>query len=205
MAQRSPNITLIHEKNDISVDIALLDRIRENDTSAYTALFKKYWRPLYQAAFQVLRDEHRCEDIIQEVFMQLWDKRQDLHIEKSLNAYLYAIVRHKVFFEITKNKSRKEVFENLPERLSLDTPDRNVEYSETVETINGLIAQLPQRCKEVYILSREKAMSHKQIAEKLGISTKTVENQLTKALKPIRFLMKNFLIIVPALLLQISC
>lgn len=176
-----------------ATDTELLQRIARDDGNAYAFLFRKYWRPLYEAAFRVLLDEQRCEDIVQEVFMQLWDKRKTLQIHTSFKSYLYSIVRYRVFYELSESRCRAELFENIPDRISNETPETVVTYSETERLVMTAVERLPQRCKAVYTLSRVEELSQKEIAERLGISIKTVENQITKALRAIRVVVQGLL------------
>lgn len=171
---------------DLLIDVQLIDRLKENDEAALSIIYKKYWQPLYISAFNILKDKQVCEDIIQELFIKLWNNRHEIEITISLKAYLYASIRYGVYRQIRLGAVRTEIYDNLLERLHSPAAYGNIEYKELIVQVNTVVNKLPEKCKEVYKLSREEHLSHKQIAERLNISTKTVENHLTKALHHLR-------------------
>jgi RNA polymerase sigma factor (sigma-70 family) len=101
---------------------------------------------------------------------------------------MYACARYQVFNQFRKNKDKihVELFDNLEERFQYTTPETQIMHDELVQQINFIVDTLPEKCQVVYKLSREEQLSHKEIAERLNISTKTVENHITKALHTIR-------------------
>ena len=121
--------------------------------------------------------------------------RDRLEIHKSLKSYLYGAMRNEVFRVIRNNKVREELFQDLEHRLYTDSGSNILEQKETLEYVNMIVNQLPERCRMVYKLSREEGLSHKQIADVMKISTKTVENQMTKALSHIRAGLELFLLL----------
>jgi RNA polymerase sigma-70 factor (family 1) len=178
-------------ENDLITDLQLVDKLRAGDDTALSAIYKKYWQALYLSAFNVLKDRQLCEDIIQDLFIRLWDHRAGIEIRISLKAYLFASVRYGVYRQIRTGNVRSEIFDDLPESLFAAAPYDRVNHKELIARVSGLIESLPQKCREVYKLSREECLSHKQIASRLNISTKTVENQLTKALHRLRTSLGN--------------
>jgi RNA polymerase sigma-70 factor (family 1) len=167
-------------------DVQLIDRLKSGDDGALTAIYKKYWQQLYLSAYHILKDEQACEDIIQELFIKLWDNRSSVQISVSLKAYLYASIRYEVYRQVRNSMSTSDVFDTLFDRLQTPVDYENIEYKELIAQVSSAVNALPQKCREVYKLSREEYLSHKQIASRLNISTKTVENHLTKALKQLR-------------------
>ena len=135
------------------------------------------------------------EDIIQDVFLDLWNKRESLIINISLKAYLYACTRYKVYeyFRKNKNKLRVDLLDDLNKRLTESTPLTKLMHKELVQHIENVVATLPEKCRLVYTLSREQKLSHKEIADQLNISPKTVENHITKALKTLKLSLGSFL------------
>lgn len=167
-------------------DMQLIGLLKADDEAALTIIYKRYWASLFSAAYNILKDKQACEDIIQELFIKLWDCRTEVEINVSLKAYLYASVRYGVYRQIKTGSVRSEIFDDLIERLHTPTTYGSIEHKELLLQINCVIDTLPEKCREVYKLSREECLSHKQIALQLNISTKTVENHLTKALRELR-------------------
>ncbi|KGL59019.1 RNA polymerase sigma-70 factor [Polaribacter sp. Hel1_85] len=150
-------------------------------------LYNNYWKVLYISAYNLLKDKEVCEEIIQDVFIDIWNKRKELEIKVSLKSYLYACVRYKVFSQFRTNKiTRVELLEELDKRLQYTTPETKMMHQELKQHINIVVESLPEKCKRVYKLSRNEQLSHKEIADQLGISTKTVENHITNALRVLR-------------------
>lgn len=167
-------------------DINLLFLIKLDDQAALNQLYKKYWKMLFLSAYRILHDQQMCEDITQEIFLKLWDKRQRIEVKKSLKSYLCACIRHEVFRQIRNNVVKEDIFDNLQDRLQTPSEYGNIEHKELIIKINSIVNGLPEKCRQVYKLSREEQLSHKQIAFQLDISTKTVENHLNKALHQLR-------------------
>lgn len=169
------------------VDITLLQRLKKGDKKALTELYNSYWKPLYISSYNLLKEKELCEEIIQDVFIDFWNQRDKLQIKISVKSYLYACVRYKVFNEFRKTKMKNiELFEDLNDRFQYATPETKVMHQELVLQVETIVNTLPKKCQEVYRLSREKQLSHKEIAKKLNISTKTIENHITHALKILR-------------------
>ncbi|MBW1655253.1 RNA polymerase sigma-70 factor [Flavobacterium quisquiliarum] len=178
-------------EQDLNQDILILNRLKNSDESALTELYTNFWQPLFMASYNVLKDKELSEDVIQDVFMNIWHNREKLEIHTSLKSYLYACARYQVFNQIKKNKDKIRValFEDLNTRFQNTTPETQLMHDELVQHINMVVNNLPEKCQLVYKLSREEQLSHKEIAERLGISAKTVENHVTKALHAIRLSM----------------
>ncbi|WP_165830076.1 RNA polymerase sigma factor [Flavobacterium hydrophilum] len=173
---------------DINHDEVLVSRLRNGDESALTDLYNKFWQALFISAFNIIKDKELCEDIIQDIFMNIWHNREKLEIRISLKGYMYACARYQVFNHLKKNKDRiqVELFDDLEKRFQHTTPETEMMHQELVLQINSIVATLPEKCQLVYKLSREEQLSHKEIAERLNISVKTVENHITKALHSIK-------------------
>ena len=163
------------------IDVELLNRLRENDTQAFESIYKKYWKTLYLTAFSILKDKQAAEDLIQDLFIQLWNKRATISVTVSLNAYLSASVKHEVFRVIRKRIAESDTNTVMQSDKSYNAQEL-IEYKEFLAHTQQLIAKLPVKCQEVFVLSREDQYSHKKIAAQLNISSKTVENHIGKAL-----------------------
>jgi RNA polymerase sigma-70 factor (ECF subfamily) len=164
----------------------LLRRLAEGDQKALTAIYQQFWQPLFIAAYNIIKDKKACEDILQEIFLQLWVKRDNLQIRESLKGYLLTACRYQVFHYIRKTPARQDLFINLEERLTAPSSDHTLLQKDLSKQIDKIVCGLPEKCRQIYRLSREEYLSHREIAQKLNISTKTVENQLTIALRRLR-------------------
>ena len=171
---------------NVLIDLQLLDKLKSGDEDALTLIYKKYWQLLFTSGYNILKDRQACEDIIQELFIRLWNNRHAIEITVSLKAYLYASMRYEVYRQIRTGAVRADIFDELPERLPASSAYGNIEYKELIAQVSTVVDTLPEKCREVYKLSREEYLSHKEIASRLNISTKTVENHLTKALRQLR-------------------
>lgn len=186
------------EQNTL-IDERIIKRLHQNDESALTELYSKYWQYLYITSYNVLRNKELCEDIVQEVFLSVWNRRMKLQIKVSLKSYLYACTRYQVFAQLRKNKEilRTDLFTTMNQRIHYASTDAEIIYKELVQQVDSVVETLPNKCKKVYILSRNEHLSHLEISSRLHISTKTVENHITKAL---RILKKSLGVLVSIIL-----
>jgi len=171
-------------------DQEILALIGQDDRAAFSELYDRYWQSLYQTAWNVLRDQESCMEVTQEVFVWLWDHRSGLQIN-SLPSYLKAAVKYKVTDILRSNRAREACFINLDEleAENLLFDDDPLELKELKAVIRQMSAKLPARARLIFELSRNEQLSNREIAEKLGISEKTVENQITIAIKKLRISM----------------
>ena len=169
-------------------DEALVTLLKNGDEQAFAEIYRRYAEKLAGFAGTKLYSLDDARDILHDVFVKLWENREQLYITSNLQSYLYAVVRHKVVDKIRKNITREEYasaaqsFGELCERNS----DRQLELKELQQTIDRSLDQLSPRVKEIYKLSREGGFSNREIAEKLNLSEQTVKNQLSSALKHLR-------------------
>lgn len=159
----------------------------EEGERALELIFRRYYQFVCNTVFRVLSDENTAEDIAQDVFIEIWKRRQDLKITTSLKAYLRKAAVNK-----TLNFIRNKKWNFGEDEILQETPDQTIraqqhlELNELENLVTGLIDRLPERCRAVFMLSRYEELSYQEIADQLGISTKTVENQISKALKFLR-------------------
>jgi RNA polymerase sigma-70 factor (ECF subfamily) len=172
-------------------DEQLIALMQENDLGAFERIYNKYWSKLYLSAYNILRDRQVSEDITQEVLVNLWMKRANLQLT-SLNAYLYTAVRYQVFNIIRSGKVRADLFNRLGELFSKNGGEEILSEKEINRLLEQGIAELPEKCRQIFIMSRREHLSTKEIAERLEISPKTVENQLTIALNRLRKTLGDF-------------
>ncbi len=173
----------------------LLDRLKANQKSALNELYKVYWEHLFLSAYNLLKDKEACEEIVQDIFINIWERRQELQINTTFKGYLYGMVRYKVFNHIrthTKEKAVKTI-SAAEKRFQYNSAESEILYQDYEKHLEQIISTLPEKCKTVYRLSRNEHLSHKEISKKLNISTKTVENHITKALHTIRKALKEII------------
>lgn len=174
------------------MDKGTVGLLQSGNWGAFEHIYNTYWSKLYLSAYGILRDKQACEDIVQDVLVQLWLKKDSASID-SLPSYLHTAVRYQVFKAIKAGKVKLA----LPDDIELSADRNEVEDMLVSEDLNAVldnhIARLPDKCREVFLLSRKKHLSIAEIAEQMHISTKTVENHLTNALGRLRTGMGDFL------------
>ncbi len=156
-------------------------------------LFKTHYEALCRTAFRILADGVAAEDIVQEVFLEIWRNRDRLQLSGSFGAYLRKATVNR---SLNYLRDRKMIVTDVDESdgdLSGAAENAVLDFEtlELQEAIERAIDTLPVRCRQVFMLSRFEEMPAKEIAETLGISIKTVENQMTKAIKTLRFLLRD--------------
>jgi RNA polymerase sigma-70 factor (family 1) len=177
-------------------DQELLMRVAQDDRAAFDTIYVNHWYPLYLSAYHIFHDHEACMDIVQEVFIWLWEKRKDVHVQTSLGAYLKAAIKYKTANYIRSGKIKDSFFQKiatLPVSPSLSTSDE-LEIKELKAIIQHAVSHLPDKCRQVFQLSRNENLSNREIALRLGISEKTVENQMTIALRKIRMEVEHYML-----------
>ena len=164
----------------------------------FDQIYEQYSHKLFSFVLKILKNEAEADDIVQEVFVKIWESRDKLGDYKLLNSYIFTIaynnsidlIRKRIntnkYLEYLKNSS---VVQNTPKSIS------EIEFNELSIQVEKMIANLPDRQKQVYLLHREQNLTYPEIAEKLGISKNTVENHMVKALKYLRQNMNNSLLV----------
>ena len=157
----------------------------------FKSAFDEYYNPLCNYANSFLKDTEASEDIVQDVFIRIWEKRQDLISAGTLRFYLFTAIRNNCLTYLQKQK--KSVVEPLKEQGvdHFDIDREAIKENDYKALLTQSIALLPPKCREVFLLSRISKLSYQQIAESQGISIKTVENQIGKALRVIREFLKD--------------
>lgn len=173
------------EENRVE-DKLLLLKLKEGSELAFDALYEKYWQGLYAAAFKRLDNPDQAKDITQDVFLQLWLKRNEAHID-NLRAYLFTAVKNKVCNWLEKESK----YTPVPELLLLletshDAADARLLKDEFIKTYEALINTLTLSQQQIFRLRYQEELSTSEIAAQLNISRKTVQNQLGKAVAQLR-------------------
>lgn len=171
---------------------ALLQLLAQGSQHALTVLYRSHWQSLFLSAYNILKDKKACEDIVQETFLQLWLRRENLAVRSSVKTYLSAAVRYQVFHYL-RNKSREPMLtEKFTETAKNESSDAALLQKDFYRKVAEAVDDLPEKCRLIYRLSREEHLSHKEIAQRLNISCKTVENQLTIALRRLRLHLEEY-------------
>lgn len=171
----------------------LFDLLKNDDPDAFEVLYKRYWLRLFLTAHKRLKSKEDAESAVQNLFESLWKNRQKITIRTSLENYLFASIRYIVLRMMYKKM-------NSSPSLEIDEmhPVADISTEETILVrdlslqIDKLIKDLPDKCRRVFELSRYEMRTHKEIALMLGISEKTVENHITKALHHIKTSLNHF-------------
>ncbi len=164
-----------------------LNKLKQGNAEGLNALFKSYYRLVCTISFRMTNDQQTAEDIGQEVFMELWSKREKIEIKSSVKAYLSRAASNKTLNFIRDQKIKLSDSEELePEAFGAAEEVNTQDLADLNAKISKAIQVLPTRCRLVFLLSRDQHMSYQEIAEALDISIKTVENQISKALKILR-------------------
>lgn len=164
-------------------------RLKNGDMLAFDQIYEFYSHKLFSFIFKIIKNEAEADDIVQEVFVKIWESRDKLGDYKLLNSYLFTIAYNNSIDLIRKRINSNKYLEHLKNSsVIFTTPSliSEIEYSELNSKVEKLIADLPERQKQVYILHKEKGLTYPEIAEQLGISKNTVENHMVKALKYLR-------------------
>ena len=186
-------------------DADLWKLILADDNRAFTALFQRHWRRLYITAHKYIKDDEACEEVVHDLFLNLWKRKASLTIENFDN-YLKAATRYQVYAYIKAQKisavEYREDYKLEDTAFELNSGHNKIMYHDLELELSHEMQLLPNRCKEIFLLSRIHHLSNNEIAERLGVSKRTVENQLTNALKFIRGCMKHITVILVMLYLQ---
>lgn len=173
--------------NQIIPDQKLIELLKANDERAISLIFKEHYPFLCQAIIRVVKDPIVAEDLAQDVFHDLWKRRENLEISTSIKAYLRRAGINKTLNFIRDKKVKWDDEDKLPMMpANVTTAIQMLEGKELEKLINLTIDSLPERCRLVFTLSRFEDLSYQEIATALDISVKTVENQMSKALKVLR-------------------
>ena len=170
------------------------------DEAVFEKVFKTYYKALHSYAFTILRDDEIAEEMVQMVFMKIWEKKERLDIQSSLKAYLYRSVYNESMNHLKHQKVKLKYQVHSQYQMKQDTDDASnqVQHKELEDRLQKALNELPEGCRTIFQLSRFEELKYQEIADRLQISIKTVENQMGKALKMLRLKLIDFL---PSLLL----
>ncbi|MGV3588265.1 MAG: RNA polymerase sigma-70 factor [Adhaeribacter sp.] len=174
-------------------DEKLLVLMQADDQAAFEQIYNRYWSKLYLSAYNIVRDRQAAEDIVQDVLVSLWMRRNSLVVD-SLNSYLYTAVRYQVFKVIRAGQIREAHSYAIENPAVVNVGESALMAADMDRLLDKGVTELPEKCRQIFMLSRKKHLSTKEIANWLGIAPKTVENQITIALNRLRTTLGDFLL-----------
>ncbi len=165
---------------------------------AFDTIYEQYCKRLYGFVIRYVKQEADAEEIVQEVFIKIWENRREIDVFSSFESYLFTISYNSAISLLRKRVHEKKYLEHLKYSQEFDlTPELTdeIQFKELNEKIQSLLGELTPRQKEIFLLSREEGLTHEQIAKKLGISVNTVKNHIVSALYLLKSNINNGLII----------
>lgn len=198
-------------KNNLT-DSELLEAIITDDEKAFNQLFERHWSKVYTMAFKYVKDQESCLEITHDIFLNIWKKRHELHI-KSFKSY---VITAASYHGIRKKQTLKAIpinyvenYEYAEDNTDLSRQRTAVNFGEAALyeneldlEVDHLLNDLPKRCREIYNMSRKENLSIAEIADRLQISRRTVENQLSNALRHLRSGLKYIVLVAIVRFLQ---
>lgn len=165
----------------------LLRRLRKDDPAAYKFIFKNYYDWLCNYVYSLCQDRALSEDLVQDTMIKFWEKRKEIAISTSLKSYLFRACHNQFLLHLRQEKIKVDFLDTIHwDILAQVRDEQTVSQTSNLERLHALIAKLPPRCREVFILNKLERRKYREIAEDLNISIKTVENHMSKALNFLR-------------------
>jgi len=176
-------------------DEQLLSLLQAGDEGAFTELYARYWDKLLARGMTQLKSLEDTEELLHDIFVRLWKRRETIQIRYSFHTYIAAMLKYEVLKKLADRKKMKlQGLSESPESSLADySTQQRLDFLELQERLEASIKQLPEKCRLVFRLSREEGFSGKEIARKLQITPKTVENHLNRALRALRSSLNLFL------------
>lgn len=178
-------------------DKALLDAIRQDDEKAFAALFDRYWNKAHVITYSKVRSRDVTEEIVQDIFITLWDKRASVNIN-NISSYLCTSIKNKAINYIEHNIVQKKYWDYYKSFIpsSESSTEQLMDYNSLMEEIETGLNQLPEKNKKVFELNRLEGRSIPEIAKILDLSEKAIEYHLTKSLKQLKVYLKDFVLLI---------
>lgn len=189
-----------------SPDLDILLAIRQGNERVFETVFRKHYQSLCNYAFGILKDMDDAQEVVQSIFLKFWEQREAIEINVSLKSYLYRAV-HNTCLNRLKHLKVQEVHKQYVGNYYEENHDSATELMDKVELesrIADALEKLPEQCRLIFKMSRFEELKYQEIADKLGLSIKTIENQIGKALRIMRIELADYLPIVLFILLGIG-
>lgn len=172
-----------------SVDFELVERLKKDDVKAFTLLYSRYAGNLYRFAFKYLRIQEEAEELVQIVFLKIWEIRSTLKPESSFKSFLYTIVYNEICNMFRKRKHNEDFTRDslyIQNSFSNSDIEERIDYKYLLNRVEKIIERLPEKQKTIFLKSRSEGKSTKEIAEEVGLSPGTVDNYISESLKFIK-------------------
>ncbi len=175
-------------------DEELMREIKADNMFAFDSLYNKYCKRVYKFGFSILKSHEESENLMQDVFLNLWENRSRVEKDSSVRSYLFSITYNSAISVIRKKVRETDFIDHLKSvgKISEDSVNMEIEYLELTNRLGEIIKTLPPRQKEVYLLQRVEGLKYNEIADRLNISVNTIENHMSRALKTIRDKLGNY-------------
>lgn len=173
----------------------LIKRLKNGQESAYAFLFKEYYEILTLFANKYIEDIETSKEIVQDLFVQLYERRDKIDIEISLKSYLFRSIHNRCLNHINSLKIKKKYADLHKSKAewSINDIEEEIGYTELQSFLSKAIKELPPKCRMIFTMNRYQGLSNAEIADKLDLSKRTVETQISKALKILRGKMEPYL------------
>ena len=178
-------------------DEELMQEIKADNMFAFDVLFRKYSKKLSKFGFSILKSTEDTENLIQDVFLNLWENRNKVVKDSAIKSYIFTLTHNSAISIIRKKARESEFVEYLKsmQEISVAPVNMELEYIELTNKLDEILKALPPRQKEVYLLHKVEGLKYSEIAERLSISVNTIENHMSRALKTIREKLGNYSLI----------
>lgn len=185
-------------------DFLLVRHFKNGDHHSFKVLYQKYAPKLYGFSKKYLSSDEDAEEIVQEIFLRIWEKKENIDESQSFSSYVFQAAKHRIFNGFRKKVNEQAYLDFLihADNTSSNFTDMEVGYQEVKQKAEDAISSMPPKRQEIFRLSREQGLKNKEIAEKLQISIKTVENQMGQALKFLREALNEYQAIILIFLLS---
>jgi RNA polymerase sigma-70 factor (ECF subfamily) len=188
-------------------ELQLVTQVAEGSETAFEELFKTWFKSLHAYARVMLEDEMLAEEAVQQVFFRIWERKERFRVHTSVKAFLYRAVYNECMNYLKRQKYKTRhadhVMHSDKTKVNYENPLMRVERAELEVQLQKALNELPLQCRNIFYLSRFDELKYRQIAEQLGLSIKTVEAQMGKALKILRNKLADFLPLLVWLLLKL--
>ena len=166
----------------------MLEQVKDSDVEAFRRLFERYQPILFRQVFFQTSETDQAHDIVQQTFISVWEHRKSIRSHLSFLAYILRISRNLIYDAVKHRKIRDRIEVTLPPpaKSELDDPAEALHLAVLQEKISSIINDLPQKCREIFLLSRFEGKTNQEIADSLQLSVRTVEHQISNALKVLR-------------------